>query len=598
MPSTYGRSYASWFTPPRVAAVVSGVIFAVLVAFLFKYQIIEGAQFEVESKKNYVIKVPLKAARGEIVDTDGRVLASSRQSFSICAVPKTTLKNKDEIALLAKLLGVDEEFIVGKLSKTASSYRPAVVLRDVDFATLSVVEEMSASLSDVLVVAEPVRSYPAGESFCHLLGYVGEVHQDEVAANPTRYASGDLIGRSGVEKRYDDVLSGTEGYKLVSVSMDGDEVPIDYVDVPSVSPEPGTRVKLCARSDLQMLADSLLAGRRGCVIILGVRTGEVLTLSSNPVFDPTLFATGISSADWRNIIEDPDKPLLNRAIQCAYPPGSTYKIVTAGVGLETRLVMESTRYKPCPGYYRFGRRVFKCWKEEGHGSSNLIRGITVSCDVYFYQLGERMDLEDFYSYGKLWGLPEPTHIDIPNEVRGLVPNTEWYDRAYGKGKWTRGIMLNIAIGQGEVLTTPLSMLCFICGLANDGKCPVPHCVKTIGNDSNETEMAPEFIDMPMSDTTLGTLKKALRNAVEGDEGTGKAARVEGYEVAGKTGTAQNPHGDDHAWFVCYAPFDDPEIGVCVMVENAGHGGSVAAPIAGRLLRRYFATKEGELVAGR
>ena len=598
MPSTGGRTYASWLTPPRVAALVSAAVFVVLVVFLFKYQIIEGAQYEEESRKNYVIKVPLKAARGDIVDSRGEVLAGSRQSFSICAVPKTTLKNKDEIALLARLLEVDEEFIVGKLSKTASSYRPAVIVRDVDFATLSVIEEMSADLSDVLVVAEPVRSYPAGEWFCHLLGYVGEVTQEEVAGNPTRYASGDLIGRSGVEKSYDDVLSGEEGYKMVRVSMDGDEVPIDYEDVPSVPPEPGKRVMLCARSDLQMLADSLLAGRRGCVIVLGVKRGEVLALSSNPVFDPALFATGISSADWKNIIEDKDRPLLNRAIQCAYPPGSTYKIVTAGVGLETRVLMENTRYKPCPGYYKFGRRVFKCWKEEGHGSSNLVRGITVSCDVYFYQLGERMDLEDFYSYGCLWGLPEPTHIDIPNEVRGLVPNAEWYDRTYGVRKWTKGVMLNISIGQGEVLATPLSVLCFICGLANDGRYPVPHCVKAIGNDGEETEMEPELIDMPMSERTLGILKKALRAAVEDEEGTGRAARVEGYEVAGKTGTAQNPHGDDHAWFVCYAPYDEPEIGVCVLVENAGHGGSVAAPMAGRILRHYFETRDGGLVAQR
>ncbi len=598
MPSAGGSTYASWLTPPRVAALVSGVVFAVLAAFLFKYQIIEGAQFEVESKKNYVIKVPLKAARGEIVDANGELLAGSRQSFSICAVPKTTLKNKNEIALLARLLDVDEEFIVGKLSKTASSYRPAVVLRDVDFATLSVVEEMSADLSDILVVAEPVRSYPAGRWFCHLLGYVGEVTQEEVTANSTRYSSGDLIGRSGVEKSYDDVLSGAEGYKLVRVSMDGDEVPIDYEDVPTVSPEPGKRVRLCARADLQMLADSLLAGRRGCAIVMEVKTGEVLVLASSPVFDPSLFATGISSADWKNIIEDADRPLLNRAIQCAYPPGSIYKIVTAGVGLEKHVVMESTRYKPCSGSYRFGRRVFKCWKEDGHGSSNLLRGITVSCDVYFYQLAERIDLQDFYSYSSLWGLPEPTHIDIPNEVRGLVPNSDWYDRNYGKNKWTRGVMLNIAIGQGEVLVTPLSMLCFVCGLANDGKYPVPHCVKAIGGDGKETEMTPQLIDMPMSETTLGVLKRAMRAVVEDEEGTGKGARVEGHEVAGKTGTAQNPHGGDHAWFVCYAPYDEPEIAVCVMIENAGHGGSMAAPIAGRLLRRYFAAGQRELVARR
>jgi penicillin-binding protein 2 len=461
-----------------------------------------------------------------------------------------------------------------------------------------VIEEMSASLSDVLVVAEPVRSYPAGERFCHLLGYVGEVTQDEVIANPTRYASGDLIGRSGVEKSYDDVLSGEEGYKMVRVSMDGDEVPLDYEDVPSVAPEPGKRVRLCARSDLQALADSTLAGRRGCAIVLGVKTGEVLALSSNPVFDPTLFATGISSADWKNIIEDKDKPLLNRAIQCAYPPGSTYKLVTASVGLEKRLVMESTTFKPCAGSYRFGRRVFKCWKEEGHGSSNLIRAVTVSCDVYFYQLGERMPLEDFSSCSNLWGLADVTHIDIPNEVRGLIPDAAWYDRAYGKGQWTRGVMLNIAIGQGEVLVTPLSLLCFVCGVANDGKYAVPHCVKAIGDDDDETETSPEFIDMHISDTVTATIRKAMRTVVEDREGTGKAARVPGYEVAGKTGTAQNPHGEDHAWFVCYAPYDDPEIAVCVMVENAGHGGSVAAPMAGRLLRYYFRTRDAGSVAQR
>ncbi len=571
MPRTAWGSNPSWPTPPRVAAVLSAIIFTVLVGFLFEYQVIRGKEFEDESKKNYVIKVPLKAARGEIVDSRGGVLASSRQSFSICAVPKTTLKNKDEIALLARLLEVEEEFIVGKLSKTASSYRPAVILRDVDFATLSVVEEMSAGMPDILVVAEPVRSYPGGEWFCHLLGYVGEVTQEEVASNPA---------------------------KMVRVIMDGDEVPIDYEDVPSKAPQPGKRVRLSARSDLQMLADSLLAGRRGCVIALAVKTGEVLALSSSPVFDPALFATGISASDWRDIIEDEDKPLLNRAIQCAYPPGSTYKLVTAAVGLETGLVTENTRYRPCPGSYRFGRRVFKCWKEEGHGSSNLTRGITVSCDVYFYQLGEKMMLEDFSSYSNLWRLADPAHIDLPNEVRGLVPDVEWYDRTYGKGRWTKGIMLNLAIGQGEVLTTPLSLLCFVCGLANGGRYPVPRCVKAVGEDGQETETTLEFINMPMSETTIATLTKAMRAVVEDEEGTGRAAHVDGYEVAGKTGTAQNPHGDDHAWFVCYAPFDGPEIALCVMVENSGHGGSVAAPMAGRMLRLYFETRDGERVAQR
>ncbi len=583
-------------TPPRVGALGCGVVFGVLVGFLFYYQVVQGEKLEKESEKNYVIEVPLRAARGEIVDADGELLAASRQSFSICAVPKTTLKNDAEIALLARLLEVDPEFIVEKLSKTSSSYRPAVVLRDVDFATLSVVEEMSASLPDVLVVAEPVRSYPGGERFCHLLGYLGEVTAEEVTGNPRQRAPGDLIGRAGVEQSYDNILSGEEGSKLVRVSMDGDEVPLDLEDFEPTLPRPGTRIRLCVRSELQILADSLLAGRRGCAIVLGVETGEVLALVSSPAFDPTLFATGISAADWKRIMEDDDRPLLNRAIQCAYPPGSTFKLVTAAVGLETHLVMESTRYKPCSGAYRFGRRTFKCWKQEGHGSSDLVRAITVSCDVYFYQLGERMDLEKFSSLSRLWGLPGRTHIDIPNEVTGLVPDTEWYDGTYGEGRWTRGVMLNLAIGQGEVLVTPLSLLCFVCGVANGGTYPVPHCVKAIGDEGEEVETAPEFMDMHMSPTTVEILRKSMLMAVEGEEGTGKAARVPGVQVAGKTGTAQNPHGEDHAWFVCFAPYEKPEIGVCVMVENSGHGGSVAAPIAGRLLERYFERRDARVAA--
>lgn len=585
--------------PTKVAQVACLVIFAVLGIALFRLQIAMGDHYKELSEDNYVVQASIRAPRGEITDRNGRVIAASRQSFSICAVPRSILRNTAEMRTLARILEVDEEFIESRLSATASSYRPAAVLRDVDFATLSRVEEMFADLPDVIVVSEPVRSYPGGAHFSHMVGYVGEVTQGEIEASRSEYAPGDFVGKAGLEKEYEAYLRGRPGQKYVKFTLYGSAGPVDLEDLPVKAPRPGMRLVLNADDDLQRLSQRLLTGRRGCIVVLDVRTGGVLALASSPPFDPDLFATGISGTDWETIIKHHGKPLINRAIQSSYPPGSTYKIVTSAAALEGNKVSRHTRYQPCRGSYKYGNRIFSCWRREGHGTADLVEAIAVSCDVYFYQLGERLGLDQLATCSLAWHLETKTGIDLPGEIDGLVPTASYYDSVYGQGKWTRGVMLNLAIGQGELLLTPMELLCFVCAIAGGGTYVTPRCVRTIESEGRIESVVGEAVTLTISETTMDILRMSMLMVVEGPDGTGRAARLPGIKVAGKTGTAQNPHGDDHASFVCFAPYENPEIGLLVMLENAGHGGAVAAPIAGEILAYYFdVSRPGEIAGAR
>jgi penicillin-binding protein 2 len=579
--------------PAKVIRVISVGIFMILVAALFRLQIVRSDHYVQLSENNYIVEASINAPRGCVTDRNGEIIAGCRQSFSIYAIPRTLLRNQGEIRILARILGVDEELIVSRLEKTASTYRPTAVMRDVDFATLSRVEEMFAELPDVIVASVPVRTYPFGEEFAHVLGYVGEVTQAEIASDPTVYVPGDFIGKSGIEKSYETYLRGKDGKKYVKFTPHGGAGPIDLEDLPVRLPRSGMTVVLSADSRLQTLAHQELLGRRGCVIAVDVKTGGVLALVSSPYFDPNLFATGISSADWEDIIGAPGKPLLNRAIQSTYPPGSIYKLVTSAVGLETGKISRNTRFQTCRGAYRFGNRTFSCWKKEGHGVTNLIDAVAVSCDVYFYQLGERLSLDSFSGYAKGWVIDKESGVDLPGEVSGLIPTSGYYDRVYGAGKWTRGLMLNLAIGQGELLLTPMQVVCFICGIAGSGEYVTPHCVERVETDRRVENIECKRVRLDMDAKTLEALGAAMLHVVEDSDGTGRAAKLPGIKVAGKTGTAQNPHGEDHASFVCFAPYEDPEIVVFVLIENGGHGSVVAAPVAQRILASYFGVPLGD-----
>jgi penicillin-binding protein 2 len=574
-------------TPIKVASLITLCVFLVLAGRLFYIQIIKGAHFSNLSKRNYIVQVAVTAPRGDIVDCEGQVLAGSRQAFSICGIPRVLVHDKDEVRDLGGILGLDEAEILARMKASAMSFRPTAVARDVDFATVSRVEESFANLPDVMVVAEPVRYYPEGEYFAHMIGYVAEAGQQDITASGGAVVAGDLVGKAGLEKVYDSYLAGRDGVKFMKFSVGGGSSPADVVDLPERSPRRGMRAVLYADAGLQRLAETLLIGERGSVTALDVKTGGVLVLASSPTYDPSLFAAGISSADWAALVNSEDRPLLNRAIQCAYPPGSTYKVVTASAALESGVINENSTMRACVGYYQYGNRAFACWNKGGHGTLNLIEAMAASCDVYFYQVGERLGLDRFSDWSHRWHLAELTGIDLPAEVKGLVPSHSYYDSKFGRGNWSKGLVINLAIGQGEMLMTPIEMATFVSAIANRGRYRPPACLARIESEGGAYVPQRKPVTLAMSPSTLDVVRRAMLAVCESGAGTGHGARLEGIEVAGKTGTAQNPHGDDHAWFVCFAPYDDPEIAICVMLENAGHGGSVGAPIARRIMEHYF-----------
>jgi penicillin-binding protein 2 len=584
-------------TPVKVATAGAVAVFAVLLVLLFRLQVVQHAHFTRLSENNYIVEASIRAPRGDIVDCNGVLLGGSRQAFSICAIPRTILRNRREIAVLAQILGVGRDTVLERLEPTASSYRPTAIVRDADFSTLSRVEERFADLPDVIVLAEPVRKYPLGEVFSHLIGYVGEATQAEIVAGPGTYSSGDYIGKAGIEKTYEARLRGSDGRRLVQFSPSGEAGPVEVTDLPSTHPEKGSSLVLHADAGLQCTAHSALAGRRGCVIAMDVRSGGILALASSPSVDPNMLVRGVSIDDWAGIVGSRGKPLLNRAIQSSYPPGSTYKLVTAAAALEGEVASPRTTFKPCTGSYRFGNRSFGCWKKDGHGRTSMVEAITVSCDVYFYQLGERIGLDRFSEFAGIWALAELTGIDLPGEIGGLVPDSGYYDRVYGEGEWSRGVMLNLAIGQGEILLTPLEILCFVSGVANGGGYHRPRCVRAVVSGGGVEPVRSDAVRLDIAEGNLEILRQAMREVVGAEHGTGRAAALPGIEVCGKTGTAQNPHGDDHAWFVCFAPYQEPEIAVCVMVENGGHGSSVAAPVARDVLAHYFGLSDTLSTAG-
>jgi penicillin-binding protein 2 len=322
---------------------------------------------------------------------------------------------------------------------------------------------------------------------------------------------------------------------------------------------------------------------------LNPKNGEILALLSKPGLDANLFAGNMSPEEWNEILENPLKPLLTRPIQATYPPGSTLKLLTAAAALEAKIVNKHSSLSPCDGSFSFGRREFGCWRPEGHGRLNLKGAIIQSCDVYFYQLGLKVGLERWSRYAQMCRLGRKTGIDIPDEAKGLVPTLEYYHQRYGQGQWVKNLVINLSIGQGEILITPLQLAVFFGALATDGRLYKPFLWKEeITPDGRTISTPPEVIgNLPFSSSTLRTLKEAMIEVVSGPHGTGALAQIPDVVAAGKTGTAQNPHGEDHAWYVGFAPASDPQIVVVVLIENIGHGGTYAAPVAKKIMERFF-----------
>ena len=610
----------------QVFRIVVFAIFGMVLLRLFSLQVLAGSRYRELSEENRIRVEVLTAPRGEIRDRKGRLLADNVPSFTVTIDPYDKAYVGDAagldstVARLAGILELDAATLIDKVrTEKKQSFLVIRLKRNADLKSVAYLSEHRAELPGVEVEAEPLRRYPLGPFASHLLGYVGEVSDKELEDPKfsATYTRGDLIGRMGIERQYESYLRGVDGKRFVEVNALGRKAEL-LGDKRPIVPKRGADVALSIDLDLQRAAEEAFKpGARGAIVAMDPRTGEVLALASKPNYDPNEFSTGITQARWSELSQGGNYPLFNRAIQAAYPPGSTLKPFIALAGLAVHAISSTTTFRdPCYGFYQFGSRKFGCWDKNGHGwlalreafdvaarSARLAlhEAIARSCDVYFYQLGLRTGLDRISDMMKRFRLSERTGIDLPQERRGLFPDPAWYDRRFGVGRWSKGLVLNLAIGQGEVSLTPIKLAQMTAALAADGVLRRPHLLKGITRDGilmpNSVPAGDSLtLDLQLDRGDLAAIKSAMVAVVNEQGGTGAFARVDSVTVAGKTGTAQNPHGEDHALFICFAPASNPEIVVAVLAENAGHGGSAAAPLAQRVLQAYFHPAAAESAA--
>jgi penicillin-binding protein 2 len=590
-------------------------VWIALIARLFWLQVLQGEEFRLSAERNSVRTRRVEAPRGIVLDRTGAILVDSRPAFDVLVVASEVPDLPRTLHRVARLVDLDPEEVGAKFGEPlgAARFQALPVARDVPRDALARVEDHLFALDGVSTHVAPVRSYPHGELAAHVLGALGEISARQLESRAyAGYRRGDVIGSRGVEALLDRELRGEPGGVNVLVDAHGRE--LDRLD--EVDAVPGRNVVLTLDQRVQAAAEAALAetGRTGAIVALDPASGAVLALASRPAFDPNHFASGIDHEEWAALTTDPLRPLQDRALQGQYPPGSTYKVITAIAGLEEKAITPQwTTY--CSGSYRLGRRRYRCWKRAGHGEVSLHRALVESCDVYFYQVAQRVGIERLAYYARELGLGSPTGIDLGGEVGGLVPTSAWKLRRFGQ-PWVEGETLSVGIGQGFNLLTPIQLARTYAAIANGGTLWRPFVVREVRDPEGPTleRRGPEPVSqVPVSEETLALVRRALRGVVHDPHGTGYVMRglPGGVEAAGKTGTAQVialaedvPENDDeipiaqrdHAWFVTYVPPENPRIVVAVVVEHGGHGGSAAAPVARRAVEAFLQA-EGIQVAG-
>jgi penicillin-binding protein 2 len=583
---------------------ITGVLGVLAVSF-WVLQVVQHAKFEELAENNNQRTLALRAPRGLVFDREGRVLVENRHSYSISIVREHTKDLNRTVRLLSAVLGLDEPGVRDLVNRHRKepTYRPIMILQDASLAQVAAVVARRLELPDVLVEPVPTRRYPATMA-AHLFGYVGEVSDKDVVEGDS-LKSGDIVGQSGIEKVYNALLMGEDGAKRVVVNSVGREIRTLEEDPPNE----GKRLALTIDYDLQKaLEDGFKAsGYNGASVIMDPHTGEVLAFTSVPAYDPNAFAAGIDRATWASLNTDDLKPLQDRAIQGRYSPGSTFKMAVATAALEEGVVTPDFKVY-CPGHATFFGRSFQCSlpNGRGHGTIDMRQAIERSCNVYFYTVGNMVGIDKIHKWATLLGLGEKTGIDLPNEVQGLVPSPEWKRERFHE-KWYAGETISVSIGQGAVSLTPVSMAVYISTIANGGTRFTPHLLKAVdeGNGWKPVPPPKPRSIVELKPETIRAIRDGLWMVVNG-AGTGKNARLPGYDVSGKTGTAQvisleggkaakgrtNKDLRDNGWFVFFAPRDNPQISGAVFVEHGGHGGVTAAPIAKHILETFFAKREG------
>ncbi len=562
------------------------IVLGIVVLSFFRTQILGHGKYQLQSETNRLRPIPLPAPRGIIYDRNGRVLAENVPGYTVSLLPGPQANLRATLARIAAIANIDSIEIERVLQRARKApYQPALVLGDAPFSVVSALEERRVAIPGLLIQAEPKRSYPDTAIVAHLVGYVGEVTEGERGTRRlAQVRLGGLVGKDGLEREYDDTLRGSEGVRFVEVSARGQMVR-EAEAAANLAPVPGTDLHTTIDLDLQKyIAQIFPAGQRGAVMALNPNTGEVLALYSAPGFDPNAFVGGISAPYWRSLNENAARPLLDRAIQARYPPGSTWKLAVAAMGLKRGIVGPRSHMPiPCRGGLQYGNRFFRCWNAHGHGDLTLSEAIAQSCDVYFYQLGIKLGVSSLLEDANAWGFRGRTGIDLPGEIPSEFPTgPEYYDRLYGARRWTSAVALNLAIGQGENAQTLVQMMRLYQQLASDGRMRTPFVVRPT------TTATTEDATLDLSPDQLTILRRAMIAVVE--QGTGRVGRLASLQIAGKTGTAQNSHGPDHGWFIAFGPAEKPEIVVGAIVEFAEHGTRVA-PLVARTIAHYLGIED-------
>ena len=565
-------------------------LFLMLISRFFYLQIYKQAQYFQASERNRIREVINEPIRGLILDRYGEVLVDNYPSYSVYAIPFEVKHADSVLALAGDILNISELEIKNIIKREATGiFTPVKLKRLIDFETLVRIEEQNLELTGIIHQIEPRRYYPSGIKAPHLFGYLGEITKEELKRPEYKnFYLGEIIGKKGIEKFYEKELRGTRGYKYVEVNALGRQIKLldDKPEIPSL---PGKNLHLTMDAELQRMLEARMDTVRGGAVVVDCTNGAVLALVSKPDYDPEIFTKPISTETWQNLINNPHKPLYDRMVQSLYPPGSTYKVVLAAAALETGIIQPNWKVF-CPGYMWFGRKSYSCWKSSGHGELDLLSAIEQSCNVYFYKLGLKAGLDNWAKFSKIFMFGQPTGIDLIAEKSGVVPDRDYLDKQFGKDRWSRGLIPNMAIGQGDLLVTPLQMVRLAMILANEGVYYPLHLMNYLEDPISGTRKwasADSVRIQGVSSETYKIIKEGMFRVVQGHLGTATAAHYGNINVAGKTGTAQNPHGEGHAWFIGFAPFENPKIAMCILLENGGSGGRVAAPIAREIIKTYF-----------
>ena len=588
----------------RILQGIGLFLFFLLLGRLYWLQVVKYEELRTLSENNRIRIRVVRAPRGVILDRNGKPIAETQASFDLIVTPVDVKNLEEELRLLSEVLEFDpgefrERILRGQ---EENPFRSITIARDLRFEQVSVIEFNRESLPGFSVQVEAKRSYPLGPEFAHVLGYVGEVSEQELAASGGRLSPGEIVGKYGLERARDDVLRGVNGGRQVEVDSAGRDKRL----VTEVSPRIGGTIQTTIDADIQKVAYEAMEKKAGAVIALNPKTGDILAFVSAPAFNPNFFSRGIRKNEWAALVADPRTPLQNKGLQGTYAPGSTVKPFLALTALE-RGVQDPKAVVRCDGSFQLGNRTFRCWREKGPGLVDMYRAIVQSCDVYFYTLGLKLDPDRVASLERGAGLGVLTGIELPGEKSGLIPDTYWKQEVM-RGRWYSHESVLLGIGQGAIHVTPLGMLSAYSAIATGGRVMRPRMVnRVVHMDGTVEDLLPvQERDLFWNPGNVAFVKHALAGVVN-DYGTGGAARLTGVEVGGKTGTAQivAVKGEmvksedlpyeirDHAWFVGFAPVSDPEICVVTLVEHGGHGGSAAAPVVKAVMQEYFRLKQVE-----